>query len=545
MLTRYSFPALLLLLLAACDRREKADLIVHHARIYTMDSANTVAAAMAIRNGEILAVGTNEFILERYEAADQQDAGGKAVYPGFNDAHAHFAGYAASLRTVDLRGTKSWAEVLERTKTFAAANPSGWVLGGGWDQNDWDNKSFPDKAGLDSLFPNTPVLLRRIDGHAAMANQAALDAAGVQPGQSLAGGTFETKNGRLTGLLVDNAIGRVSDKVPPPELPALIASLRKAEADLLAAGVTSLTDCGLSIPEMRLLDSLLQKDQLHLGLNIMLSDSEENISWLVKNGPYKNGRLQVRSVKFYGDGALGSRGACLLHDYSDKPGWKGFLLKDPAYFAKQAALLAGTDIQMCTHAIGDSANREILRIYASVLKGENDKRWRIEHAQVIDSADFGRFGENNIVPSVQPTHATSDMYWAGDRLGAQRVKYAYAFRRLLDQNGWIPLGTDFPVENINPLYTFYAAVARKDTSGYPKGGFQPENALSREDALRGMTIWPARAAFEEDKKGSLEPGKTADFVITSDDLMTVPEEKIPAIQILAAYIYGKARYSLK
>ncbi len=545
MLTRYSLPALLLLLATACGRREKADLIVHHARIYTMDSANTVAAAMAIRNGEILAVGTNEFILERYEAADRRDAGGKAVYPGFNDAHAHFVGYAASLRTVDLRGTKSWAEVLDKTKAFAAANPSAWVLGGGWDQNDWDHQSFPDKAGLDSLFPNTPVLLRRIDGHAAMANQAALDAAGVQPGQSLAGGTFETKNGRLTGLLVDNAIGRVAEKVPPPDMPALIASLRKAEANCLAAGITSLTDCGLSIPEMRLLDSLVQTGQLHVGLNIMLSDGEENIGWLVKNGPYSNGRLQVRGIKFYGDGALGSRGACLLHDYSDRPGWKGFLLKDAAYFAEQAARLAATNIQMCTHAIGDSANREILRIYASVLKGKNDKRWRIEHAQVIDSADFGRFGENNIVPSVQPTHATSDMYWAADRLGVERVKYAYAFRRLLKQNGWIPLGTDFPVEHINPLYTFYAAVARKDNSGYPKGGFQPENALSREEALRGMTIWPARAAFEEDKKGSLEPGKTADFVITSDDLMTVPEEKIPTIQILAAYIYGKARYSLK
>jgi predicted amidohydrolase YtcJ len=290
---------------------------------------------------------------------------------------------------------------------------------------------------------------------------------------------------------------------------------------------------------MQLLDSLLQQGRLHLGFNVMLSDNEQHINWLVKNGPYINGRLQVRSVKFYGDGALGSRGACLLHDYSDRPGWKGFMLKDRAYFEKQAALLAGTDIQMCTHAIGDSANREILRIYETVLKGKNDKRWRIEHAQVIDFADFDLFGRNNIVPSVQPTHATSDMYWAGDRLGPRRVKYAYAFRRLLEQNGWLPLGTDFPVENINPLFTFYAAVARKDGSGYPAGGFQPENALSREAALRGMTIWPARAAFEENGKGSLEPGKAADFVVTGEDLVLAPEEKIPAIKILATYIYGK------
>lgn len=544
MLTRYPLPVLLLLLITACGRREKADLIIHHANIYTLDSANTRAQAMAVKDGKVLAVGTNEFIQGRYEATEDRDAKGAAVYPGFNDAHAHFMGYAASLRTVDLRGTKSWAGVLERVQAFAAANKPAWVLGGGWDQNDWEQKNFPDKTALDSLFPRTPVLLRRIDGHAAIANQAALDAAGIQPGQTVAGGTYETKNGRLTGILVDNAISQLNDKVPPPSAPALAESLLKAEANCLAAGITSLTDCGLSIPEMQLLDSLLQQGKLHLGLNIMLSDSEENISWLVNKGPYKNGRLQVRSVKFYGDGALGSRGACLLHPYADRTGWHGFMLKDRVYFEKQAALLAGTDIQMCTHAIGDSANREILRVYAAVLKGKNDKRWRIEHAQVIDSADFGRFGENNIVPSVQPTHATSDMYWAGGRLGPQRVKYAYAYRHLLDQNGWLPLGTDFPVESINPLFTFYAAVARKDNSGYPRDGFQRENALSREAALRGMTIWPARAAFEENTKGSLEPGKAADFVITGEDLMLAPEEKIPAIKILATYIYGKALYQV-
>ncbi|AWO01204.1 amidohydrolase [Chitinophaga alhagiae] len=531
-----------LLAFTACSRREKADLIVHHAHIYTLDSANTVVQAMAVKDGKVLATGTNEFIQGHYSAAAERNAAGAAIYPGFNDAHAHFMGYAASLRTVDLRGTKSWEEALESVKAFAATRRSAWVLGGGWDQNDWEQRAFPDKTGLDSLFPNTPVLLRRIDGHAALANQAALNAAGIQPGQTITGGTFETKNGQLTGLLVDNAIDPVADKIPDPSLPELEESLLKAEANCLAAGITSLTDCGLSVPDMQLLDSLLKQGRLHLGLNVMLSDNEQNISWLVKNGPYRSGRLQVRSVKFYGDGALGSRGACLLHDYSDKPGWKGFMLKDRAYFEQQAARLAEAGIQMCTHAIGDSANREILRIYAAVLKGKNDQRWRIEHAQVIDPADFGRFGENSIVPSVQPTHATSDMYWAGERLGAQRLRHAYAYRQLLEQNGWLPLGTDFPVESINPLFTFYAAVARKDNSGYPQGGFQPENALTREAALRGITLWPAAAAFEEAGKGSLEPGKAADFVITSEDLMLAPEDKIPAIKILATYIYGKALY---
>ncbi|MGX5819991.1 amidohydrolase [Chitinophaga lutea] len=536
---KFLLPAFSLLALASCSRRERADLIVRNAVIYTMDSAGTVVQAMAVKDGKVLATGSNAFIEGKFGSDSVRDALGAFIYPGFNDAHAHFAGYAAALRQVDLTGTESWQQVLERTKAFAAEHPSAWIQGRGWDQNDWTDKSFPDKAGLDSLFPTTPVMLVRVDGHAMMVNQAALDAAGLQPGvKSDGGGVIETRNGKLTGLLIDNAMHPVYAKVPPPTRGELVASLIQAEKNCIAAGITSLTDCGLELEDMRLLDTLLQQKKLHLGLNLMLSDGKETIDWLVQHGPYNNGQLQVRSVKFYGDGALGSRGACLLHDYSDKPGWKGFMRKDAAYFAAQAARLAPTQIQMCTHAIGDSANREILRIYAGALKGRNDKRWRIEHAQVVDSADFSLFGAANVVPSVQPTHATSDMYWAGDRLGTQRVKYAYAFKQLLKENGWLPLGTDFPVEHIDPLLTFYAAVARKDAKGWPAGGFQPENALSREETLRGMTIWAARAAFEEGKKGSLEPGKQADFVILDQDLLNVPEEKIRATKVLATYIYG-------
>ncbi|MBO9153237.1 amidohydrolase [Chitinophaga sp. GCM10012297] len=528
-------------LLSACAaRKEKADLLIHHAMIYTADSMNTVAAAMAVKDGKILMVGTNELVQRSFDADSVIDAKGAAVFPGFNDAHAHFFGYANSLRSVDLVGAKSWDEAVARVRDFAAEHPSAWVLGRGWDQNDWEVKTFPDKSKLDSLFPNTPVLLERIDGHASIANQAALDAAGVKAGQTIAGGTIETKNGRLTGILVDNADELVSSKIPAAPLEEIIASLEAAERNCLAAGLTSITDCGLDLDAMHLLDTLLAQRKLHLRLNVMLSDNEENISWLLKNGVYEKDRLLVRSVKFYGDGALGSRGACLKHDYTDRPGWKGFLLKDARYFAEKAALLAETDIQMCTHAIGDSANGVILKIYADALKGKNDKRWRIEHAQVVDSIDFHWFGENNIVPSVQPTHATSDMYWAKDRLGPQRVRFAYAFQQLLRQNGWLPLGTDFPVEHIDPLRTFYAAVARKDQAGYPEGGFQPENALSREEALKGMTIWAARASFEEEKKGSLEPGKAADFVVLDQDTMKVPAEKILATKVLATYIYGQA-----
>lgn len=535
---KYLLPSFAFILLISCVRPPKADLIIHHAKIYTADSAFTVVEAMAVRDGIVVATGTSELILKKFRADSVTDARGAIIYPGFNDAHAHFWGYAMSFLKVDLTGTTSWNEVLERTKAFAAAHESGWIVGRGWDQNDWADKSFPDRAQLDSLFPHTPVLLERVDGHAAIANGAALAAAGLQAGQTLAGGTIETRNGRLTGILIDNAVDLAAAKVPLPSGAETEAALMEAQEKCLAAGITSITDCGLDLQQVQFLDRLYQERKLRLRLNIMLSDSRENIDYLVKRGPVVKERYQVRGIKFYGDGALGSRGACLLHDYADRPGWKGFMLKDAQYFAEQAAILAKTDIQMCTHAIGDSANRTILRIYAAVLNGKNDKRWRIEHAQVVDSADFGFFGENNIVPSVQPTHATSDMYWAKDRLGSQRLRYAYAYRQLLRQNGWMPLGTDFPVEHIDPLRTFYAAVARKDTSGYPAGGFQPENALGREETLRGMTIWPARASFEEKVKGSLEPGKAADFIITDRDLMQVPEEQILQTKVLGTFISG-------
>lgn len=540
------WPLLFLLIAAACKQKEyNADLLIKNAVVYTVDSTFSTANAFVVNGGKIIAVGQVDTLEQKYLAREVVDAGGKAVYPGFIDAHAHFYEYGLGLQEVKLTGTTSWQAVLDTVSVYARHNTEGWIIGTGWDQNKWLNKNFPNKARLDSLFPMRPVILSRIDGHAAIANQAALDIAGVKPGQTIIGGTIETVKGKLTGILVDNAVGIVTRKIPAPTEQVTQNALLDAQRNCFAVGLTTVDDCGLPYTMVSTIAALQHKGDLKMRMYLMLADQQENYEYLFKRGAYKTPGLNVRAFKVYADGALGSRGACLLKPYADSAKWNGFLLSSKAHFEEVAKKIAEKGFQMCTHAIGDSANRVMLKIYAENLKGKNDKRWRIEHAQIVAPEDLKYYGDNNIIPSVQPTHATSDMAWAVKRLGAARLKTAYAYKQLMQQNGWIPLGTDFPVENINPMYTFYAATERKDLSGAPAGGFQMENALSRIEALKGMTTWAAKANFEEKEKGSIEVGKYADFVMLDKDIMKVNGRELPNVKVLKTYINGVKVYEKK
>jgi len=534
-----------MLITGACGQKTEAGLLLYNGKIYTVDSNFSIKEAMAVKDGKILATGSNDEIKKTYTSENMIDLQGGIIYPGFIDAHCHFYGLALMLQQADLKGATSFNMVVERLKAHQTKLHPKWLLGRGWDQNLWEDKNFPDNTMLDENFPDIPVVLTRIDGHAVIANTKALKFAGINTTTQIEGGKILKKNGKLTGVLIDKAADLMKEFVPKPKGDELATLLQEAQKKCLATGLTTVADAGLSKETVLFLEQLQSEGSLKINIYAMLEPSKENIDYFVKKGIYKKGRLHVCSIKLYADGALGSRGACLLQPYSDDAANFGLMLETPDSLRHYCNISYENNYQVNTHAIGDSAVRQLLKIYGELLKGKNDRRWRIEHSQVVDPEDVSKFGDFCIIPSVQPTHATSDMYWAEARLGKERVKNAYAYKTLLSQNGWIPFGTDFPIEEIDPLLTFYAAVFCKDIKGSPENGFQPENAVTRADALKAMTIWAAKACFEETEKGSLEAGKYADFVILDKDILTIPEKEVLSAKVLQTFIRGEKVYSAK
>ena len=530
------------LLASSCYKTEKADLVVHNAVIYSVDENFTTYAAMAIRDGQIVELGAEREIMNRYDAKEVVDALKRPVYPGFYDAHAHFLGAATNKGELNLFGSKSKEDLIAKVISFAATNQRSWIVGRGWDENLWVDSQFPDKAEIDSLFPDTPVYLMRIDGHSALVNQRALDLADINSETVISDGIIEKNaKGELTGIVIDGASKRVEDKISPLPKSLLYKLIAQTQRECFEAGVTTITDAGLSVNEILFLDSLHKSGDLKVGIYAMLEPGDGAIEFMQK-GPFITDQLSARSFKLYADGSLGSRGALLKEPYSDQPETYGVYLLNDSILNMYADACYKNGFQLCTHCIGDSANAVILEKYASTLGGVTDLRWRIEHAQVVSETDRHYYSDYAIIPSMQPVAAISDMNWATERLGEERIKEAYSLKSLKNQLGFLALGTDFPVDQLSPIGNFYSAVFRKNKNGEPKDGYQIDEALSREDALRGITIWAALASFEEGRKGTLEAGKRADFVILDTDLINARESDIAKAKVLATYVAGQKQY---
>ena len=523
-------------LLQSC--KKSVDYIAYNGNIYTVNNDFNVASAFAVKDGKFIDVGNDE-IFSKYNTKQKIDLNGSTVLPGLIDAHCHFYGLGLNQSVIDLTGTSSFNEILEK---IAFENNKDVIRGRGWDQNDWEIKEFPDKLKLDLAYPNTPVILERIDGHAYLVNQKALDIAGIDINTKSTNGTVLSKKGKLTGVLIDGPMSIIDDAFGEISLDNKIKALISAQKICFQNGLTTVDDAGLSKEVILLIDSLQKKDLLKMRVYAMISNSEDDVDYFLENGPIKTNSLNVRSVKVYGDGALGSRGATLKEPYSDDKHNYGKLVTSYKDIKDLADKLAKANFQMNTHAIGDSTINILIDTYSKVLENKTDPRWRIEHSQIIDLNDIDGYN-NKILPSVQPTHATSDMYWAKDRVGSKRIKGAYAYKALLEKSKVIGLGTDFPVEKVNPFHTFYASISRKDLNDYPEKGFEFENALSREETLKGMTIWAAYLNFEEKEKGSIEKGKFADFIIIDRDIMKVETNKTPNTKVLKTYLSGELVYS--
>ncbi|MFP5374806.1 MAG: amidohydrolase [Gammaproteobacteria bacterium] len=525
--------------------------VLSAARIHTLDPARPLAEALAFdAQGRILAVGDRGELLARYPGAARVDAGQATVVPGLIDAHGHVANLGLARMRVDLAGAASKAEVLERLRAFAAELPPGaWLLGRGWDQNRWPERAFPSAADLDAAFPDRPVWLERIDGHAGWANTAALrtvarDLSGDwQPD----GGRIERDaRGQATGVFVDAAMALVEDAIPPLDAAATERALELGMRAAVANGLTGVHDAGVSLAQLEAYRRLADRGALPLRITAMADGDGAALAWLCEHGPYRHpgGRLRMRTVKLYVDGALGSRGAALLEDYSDDPGNRGLLLLQPAPLREVAGRARGCGVQVATHAIGDRGNRVVLDAYQALLAGQDAAalRWRIEHAQLLAPEDLPRLAALGVIASMQPTHATSDMPWAQDRVGPLRIVGAYAWRQLRDSGARLAFGSDFPVESVDPRLGLHAAATRADLHGHPAGGWLPQEKLTAWEALRGFTRDAAWAGFAEDEVGTLAPGLRADFVLLDRDPLAVPPADLPALQVLATWVDGRSVY---
>ncbi len=526
-----------------------ADLIVTNARVYTADDARPLVEAFAVRDGRIAFVGSQrEAAVLRGPNTRVVDAGGRTVIPGMVDAHAHFSGLAQTLRSVDLTGTNSLAEVIARVVAKSTSVPKGtWITGRGWDQNDWGVTDFPTHEALTAALPDHPVLLERVDGHAMYANMAAMKVAGVTAASKapVGGQIIKDANGNPTGVFVDNASNVLEEKVPAPTAAEYKSALKEAIALMHRWGLTGMHDAGASRTAIDTYEELAKAKELNLRLYVMISDDKTALDHYFAKGPQSalyDGQLWVRAVKLYADGAMGSRGAALLEPYSDDPNNSGLLKSTQEHIRDVAERGLKAGFQINSHAIGDRGNRVVLDAYEQALKTvpSVDHRFRVEHAQILHYDDIPRFAQLGVIPSMQASHQTSDMYWIGKRLGPTRLYGAYAWQSLLQTGVVIPNGSDFPVEQVNPLISFHAAIARQDARDWPAGGWFPEQKMSREEALRSMTIWPAYAGFQETSMGSITAGKFADFVILDTDIMRVPAEMVMKTRVLSTWVGGRA-----
>ena len=527
------------LLFTSCSLND-ADLIIHNATIYTVNESFETATALVVKDGKFIAVG-GEDLLNQYKARSVVNLNGFSVYPGFIDAHCHFYNFGLLQEQLDLSVTKSFEEVVDRVASYITTHPRVPVLGQGWDQNSWEVKEYPTKDILDKRFPEQLIALKRVDGHALLVNQTTLDLAGINSTTSVDGGVFVRTEGVLTGVLIDNAMDQVYAALPKPTRQQQTTALLAAQAIAFKNGLTTVDDAGLDKEQLQLIENLHEEGFLDIRVYGMISNTPENLAYYLEKGTTQTERLNIRSVKVYADGALGSRGAALKKEYSDAPGNHGSFVTPVDQIEALAYVLAKKGFQMNTHAIGDAANYEVLNAYKKALTIDADPRWRIEHAQIVSLEDREFFG-TKIIPSIQPTHATSDMFWADERLGDDRMQGAYAYKSLLDWSGRLALGTDFPVEHVSPLKTFYAAVARTTEEQLPEGGFQMGDALTRTEALKGMTLWAAYANFEEEIKGSIEVGKLADMVILKRDIMNIDIHEVPQVEVIATIVDGNMVY---